>query len=127
MKVLFLLLLLSSSAFAGFVTSKVSVKDKRNEVRDELMQESQTHTGKKEKIYENGDLRFYASIAEFKDKLPEMPAGTPVIIYGEVFKGDKLIGRPQIITLLGHEATFSSESKTGEFYEIKITPTKLTP
>ncbi|MFZ4713892.1 MAG: hypothetical protein ACOYL6_09285 [Bacteriovoracaceae bacterium] len=128
MKALFTIffLILSLNLFAGTISAKVSVQSQKNQVRNDLLQSVKTPLGKKELIYQKGDIKFYASINEFKEKLPEMPQGTPVIIYGEVYKGTKIIGHPQIVTLLGHEATFTSETAQGEFFEIKFLPTKLT-
>jgi hypothetical protein len=128
MKVLFAIFLSSFSLqlCAGVIKTKILVQSQKNIIRTELMQTHDSIIGTKEKIFEQGDLKFYASILPYKNDFPEMPKGTPILIYGEVYKGNKIIGRPQIITLLGKEATFRSDPDQKDFYEIKIIPTEMT-
>ena len=128
MKVLFAIFFagFSLSVFAGIIQTKISIQSKKNNVRTDLMQSHDSSLGTKEKIYEQGDLKFYASISPYKNDFPEMPEGTPILIYGEIYKGNKIIGRPKIITLLGKEAVFRSDPDQKDFFEIKIIPTKLT-
>ena len=126
MKIIFLILFFSNIVQAATIKAGLSLSNKKAENRQNLLKEVQVTLGQKQKLYDDGQLSFYATITEFKEKLPEMPAGVPVMIYGEVYQNNKIVGHPQVLTLLGREATFTmDDSEKNIHFELKFKPTLI--
>lgn len=69
------------------------------------------------------------NVSEFKEKIdPKLDPTKSLIVKGNISiqeNGEmKTIATPQVITMIGNEATISTQDEDGTFFEMKILPVK---
>ena len=99
----------------------INLKLKTKEIDKESSAKVHAKLGSEFSI-EREDLRVVFIAQEYKEK------GKILIkakVYSKINNKIKLLGQPQIISLIGKEATLSVENENGESFEIKLKSSDL--
>lgn len=130
--VVLLALTFSTTIFAKQVELELSILYKKGDIATKIKEVKIIANMDKEFNIPNTDgnpFNMKLNVSEFKEKIdPKMDTTKSLMVKGNFSIREngkmKIIATPQVITMIGNEATISTQDEDGTYFEMKVLPVK---